>query len=85
MNFHKFCAENTWGAIKFLRECEANLLNEDDASVVMQARDDYSHAVEASLAAAGKGAPAAVGHGIRQAYHQVTHTPVGQAAPCICT
>lgn len=68
-------AEPTWGAIKYVREGEPQLLNEEDAAMMTKARDQYSQAVESSLAAAQTGSPAVVGQGVRQAFHQVRVMP----------
>lgn len=66
-------AEPTWGAIKYVREGETELLNEGDAAMLTKARDEYSTAIEASLAAAHTGTPAVVGQAVRHAFQQVMH------------
>ena len=68
-------AEPTWGAIKYVREGEPQLLNEEDAAMMTAARDQYSQAVESSLAAAEPGSPVVVGQGVRQAFRQVRVMP----------
>lgn len=64
-------AEPTWGAMKYMREGEPELLSEEDASVMTEAREQYSQAVESSLATAQPGSPAVLGQPIRHAFHKV--------------
>lgn len=69
-----WCADSSWGAVKYVRQNEAALLSEADAAIVAKARDLYGEAVEASLASAPKGSTGVVGDTVRQAFAQV--------APC---
>ena len=57
--------------MKYMREGEPELLSEEDASVMTEAREQYSQAVESSLATAQPGSPAVLGQSIRHAFHKV--------------
>lgn len=80
-------AEPTWGAMKYMREGEPELLSKEDASVMTKAREQYSQAVESSLATAQPGSPAVLGQSIRHAFHKVlfaVHHCCYSRAPVAC-